>query len=287
MKIKSNKIIVFLILTILFFQNSKITYAISIEGEWKPQIVEKMYVLPPKQLNRVLENDFKSSSLAATLNKKDIKIRDRQSKINKLNEAILSFDGEEKIELQHQIIIEKKDYIKDMHQLLKMKKKELNTKKQFFKKIENKLIVKNTLGKSNNSIENERNKIIERTTQLDEKIFDNILISNSKKSKYLNAYSKNKRAIDSLRKAIKKHPMSQLTSQLMPDNKIQSIKNLVENIETEVSIIELKEELLNYMAKLVALDAMQLAENLSDSNEFINNQSIYNDPNDVIEFFIN
>jgi hypothetical protein len=29
-----------------------------------------MYILPPKQLNRVLENDFKSSSLAAILNNK-------------------------------------------------------------------------------------------------------------------------------------------------------------------------------------------------------------------------
>ena len=79
-------------------------------GEWKPQIVEKMYILPAKQLKKVLSNDFKSSSLAAILNDKDIKIKNRHDKINNLNEAVSKFNGEEKIELQHQLIIEKKDY---------------------------------------------------------------------------------------------------------------------------------------------------------------------------------
>ena len=30
-------------------------------GEWKPQIVEKMFVLPPEHLNKVLNNDFDKS----------------------------------------------------------------------------------------------------------------------------------------------------------------------------------------------------------------------------------
>ena len=41
------------------------------------------------------------------------------------------------------------------------------------------------------------------------------------------------------------------------------------------------------MAKLVALDAMQLAENLADESDDVNNSRNYNDPNDAIEFFIN
>ena len=41
------------------------------------------------------------------------------------------------------------------------------------------------------------------------------------------------------------------------------------------------------MAKLVALDAMQLAENITDNSDDENNSINYNDPNDAIEFFIN
>ena len=113
------------------------------------------------------------------------------------------------------------------------------------------------------------------------------MISNSKNTKYSDEYSKNKIAIESLRKAIKKHPMSNLNQNSISEDKLQSIKGYIENIETEVAIIELKEELLNYMAKLVALDAMQLAENLSDESDDVNNSKNYNDPNDAIEFFIN
>ena len=283
------KIIKYFLISIIIigFQTSKVVFAITEEGEWNPQIVEKMYILPAKQLKKVLNNDFKSSSLAAILNDKDIKIKSRHEKINNLNEAVSKFNGEEKIELQHQIIIEKKDYIKDMHHLLQMKKKKLNTKKNFFKNIENKIKIKNVFNKNKNSIVKKRTAIIKRTSVLEDQIFDNFLISNSKNTKYSDEYSKNKIAIESLRKAIKKHPMSNLDNNSVSGNKLQTIKDYIENIETEVAIIELKEQLLNYMAKLVALDAMQLAENLADESDDVNNPKNYNDPNDAIEFFIN
>ena len=107
MYLKIMKYFLISIITIIF-QTSNIVFAITEEGVWKPQIVEKMYILPAKQLNKVLSNDFKSSSLAAILNDKDIKIKNRHDKINNLNETVSKFNGEEKIELQHQLIIEKK-----------------------------------------------------------------------------------------------------------------------------------------------------------------------------------
>ena len=280
----------YFLLLIICFSNlflSKFVFALTKEDQWKPQIVEKMYILPPKQLNRVLENDFRSSSLAAILNNKDKKIKSRHLKITNLNEAILGFEGEEKIELQHQLIVEKKDYIKDMHKMLKMKKKELNTKKLFFKNIEKRVKIKNSLNLHKSSLLKKRDTILKKSSNLDNKILDNVFFSSSKKSKYSEAYSKNKSAIVSLREAIKKHPMSNFNSKSVTSNKINSINNYIENIENEVAIIELKEELLNYMAKLVALDAMQLAEHITENNDDENNSINYNDPNDAIEFFIN
>ena len=284
------KIKKYFLLLIIFFSNvilSKVVFALTDEGQWKPQIVEKMYILPPKQLNRVLENDFKSSSLAAILNNKDKKIKNRHLKITNLNEAVLGFEGEEKIELQHQLIVEKRDYIKDMHQMLKMKKKELETRKLFFKNIEKKLKIKKSLNVHNSTIMNKRDEILKKSSKLDNKILDDVLFSSSKKSKYSQAYAKNKIAIASLRDAIKKHPMSNFNAKSVTSNNTNSIDNYIENIENEVAIIELKEELLNYMAKLVALDAMQLAENISENNEDESNSINYNDPNDALEFFIN
>ena len=46
-------------------------------GDWKPQIVEKMFVLPPQHLNKVLNNDFKTSVLALNLRDTDNKIKSK------------------------------------------------------------------------------------------------------------------------------------------------------------------------------------------------------------------
>ena len=46
-------------------------------GDWKPQIVEKMFVLPPQHLNKVLNNDFKTSELALNLRDTDNKIKSK------------------------------------------------------------------------------------------------------------------------------------------------------------------------------------------------------------------
>jgi hypothetical protein len=103
-----------------------------------PQIVEKMYLLPPKHLNKVLNNDFKTSLLATNLRDTDNKIKSKIGKINELNSFLPNASKDETLEIKHQIILNKRDYIKDMNNLIIMKKQKLETKKAFFEKIKNK-----------------------------------------------------------------------------------------------------------------------------------------------------
>ena len=92
---------IFLIINIVILNTlSSTVFANVSDGDWRPQIVEKMFVLPPKQLERVLNNDFKSSSLFLNLKNTDNKIQDRHKKINNLNKAIPNFNGDEQIELK-------------------------------------------------------------------------------------------------------------------------------------------------------------------------------------------
>ena len=62
-----------------------------------------------------------------------------------------------------------------------------------------------------------------------------------------------------------------------PKNKMEAIRSYIHNIETEIAVLEMKEQIINYMAKIVALDAMQLAESVSE----INLNSILNNNNDL------
>lgn len=260
-------------------------------GEWQPQIVEKMYILPPKQLDRVLNNDFRNSSLYLNLKTADDKIKSRYSKIDQLNKSIPQFKGDEQIELKHQVIVEKKEYITDMSERLKIKREHLLTKKRFFEKIKRKTLFQkgNQNFKAKSKFQASREKALKRSKKLDKKI-SNLLIGNnmSNNSKYFSEYQKTMLAMQKLETKIKSHPKFQENDLLLnSENKLESLNVFIDKLESELSVLALKEQVLTKMAKLVSLDAMELADslqiNISPGNEFKD----INDPTDSVNLFLN
>ena len=260
-------------------------------GEWQPQIVEKMYILPPKQLDRVLNNDFRNSSLYLNLKTEDDKIKSRYSKIDQLNKSISQFKGDEQIELKHQVIVEKKEYITDMSERLKIKREHLLTKKRFFEKIKRKTLFQkgNESFKAQSKFQVSREKALQRAKKLDKKI-SNLLIGNniSNNSKYFSEYQKTMLAMQKLETKIKSHPKFQENDLLLnSENKLESLNIFIDKLESDLSVLALKEQILTKMAKLVSLDAMELADslqiNISQGNEFKD----LNDPTDSLDLFLN
>ena len=259
-------------------------------GEWKPQIVEKMFILPPEHLNKVLNNDFNKSILAVNLRNTNNKIKTNIDKIKDLNLLLPGKTDEEVMEIKHQIILHKRDYVKDMNDLLMIKKQRLNTKKTFFNKIVKNIKIKSFKNKSKNRFFKNQNIALQRSQKLDFKILANTSINLSKKSKYFNQYQINKDAVMQLQLAIEKHPMN--TQDILsknPKNKIEAVRNYLHNLDTEIAVLEMKEQMINYMAKIVALDAMNLAENVAfNLNKQGNEKSInFNDPVNAIAVFTN
>ena len=259
-------------------------------GDWKPQIVEKMFVLPPEHLNKVLNNDFNKSILAVNLRNTNNKIKTNIEKIKDLNLLLPGKTDEEVMEIKHQIIVHKRDYVKDMNNLLIMKKQRLNTKKAFFNKIVKNIKNKSFKNKSKSKFFKNQNIALKRSQNLDFKILNNTSVNLSKKSKYFNQYQINKNAVRQLQLAIEKHPMN--TRDVLsknPANKIEAVRNYLHNLDAEIAVLEMKEQMINYMAKIVALDAMNLAEIVASSlNEAGNKKSInFNDPINTISVFTN
>ena len=277
-----------IILSVSFYSVNSLAQS-NVNG-WKPQIVEKMYVLPPKHLNKVLNNDFNKSLLAINLQNTDNKIKNRIEKISELNSLLPGSSKAEGLEIQHQIIINKRDYIKDMNDLLIMKKEKLNTKKIFFKKIKKKFKGNSLKNKTTSNFLNNKSTAIQRSQKLDFKILENTSYNLSKRSKYFKQYQINKDAVKKLKLAIEKHPMSNKNILYKdPLNKVEAINNYVHEIDTEIAVLEMKEQMINYMAKIVALDAMSLAEKVAFDDE--NNNKVvptnFNDPVNVISVFTN
>lgn len=286
---KNSNIKLFLIILSVSFYSANSLAQNNVNG-WKPQIVEKMYVLPPKHLNKVLNNDFNKSLLAINLQNTDNKIKNRIEKISELNSLLPGSSKEEGLEIQHQIIINKRDYIKDMNDLLIMKKEKLNTKKIFFKKIKKKFKGNSLKNKTTSNFLNNKSTAIQRSQKLDFKILENTSYNLSKRSKYFKQYQINKDAVKKLKLAIEKHPMSNKNILYKdPLNKVEAINNYVHEIDTEIAVLEMKEQMINYMAKIVALDAMSLAEKVAFDDE--NNNKVvptnFNDPVNVISVFTN
>ena len=286
-----NKLLSFTLIKYLLIVGSFQAMANLSNGEWQPQIVEKMYILPPKQLDRVLNNDFRNSSLYLNLKTADDKIKSRYSKIDQLNKSIPQFKGDEQIELKHQVIVEKKEYITDMSERLKIKREHLLTKKRFFEKIKRKTLFQkgNQNFKAQSNFQESREKALKRSKKLDKKI-SNLLIGNnmSNNSKYFSEYQKTMLAMQKLETKIKSHPKFQENDLLLnSENKLESLNVFIDKLESDLSVLALKEQVLTKMAKLVSLDAMELADslqiNISQGNEFKD----VNDPTDSINLFLN
>ena len=286
-----NKLLNFALIKFFLILGSSQAIANLSNGEWQPQIVEKMYILPPKQLDRVLNNDFRNSSLYLNLKTADDKIKSRYSKIDQLNKSIPQFKGDEQIELKHQVIVEKKEYITDMSERLKIKREHLLTKKRFFEKIKRKTLFQkgNQNFKAKSKFQASREKALKRSKKLDKKI-SNLLIGNnmSNNSKYFSEYQKTMSAMQQLETKIKSHPKFQENDLLLnSENKLESLNVFIDKLESELSVLALKEQVLTKMAKLVSLDAMELADslqiNISQDNEFRD----VNDPTDSVTLFLN
>ena len=286
-----NKLLNFALIKFFLILGSSQAIANLSNGEWQPQIVEKMYILPPKQLDRVLNNDFRNSSLYLNLKTADDKIKGRYSKIDQLNKSIPQYKGDEQIELKHQVIVEKKEYITDMSERLKIKREHLLTKKRFFEKIKRKTLFQkgNQNFKAQSKFQASREKALQRSKKLDKKI-SNLLIGNnmSNNSKYFSEYQKTMLAMQKLETKIKSHPKFQENDLLLnSENKLESLNVFIDKLESELSVLALKEQVLIKMAKLVSLDAMELADslqiNISQGNEFKD----VNDPTDSVNLFLN
>ena len=85
-------------------------------------------------------------------------------------------------------------------------------------------------------------------------------------SKYAREFAENVVAIERLVQAIGVHPLngdSQIDGQ--PVSKQDYLRRLAAETEAELQIIDQEETILGYMAKLIALDALALTEELSDT----------------------
>ncbi|MBT6910663.1 MAG: hypothetical protein HOA21_05880, partial [Rhodospirillaceae bacterium] len=95
-------------------------------------------------------------------------------------------------------------------------------------------------------------------------------------------------AVEALVAAISSHPMNvraQMAGQ--PATKADFIRQMLADTQAGVAILEQEQNIIGYMAKLVALDAMALSESVMDAELGDSDLPSVSSPASAVKYFVN
>ena len=234
---------------------------------WRPNASERLVKLPSTYLKKAIDRDFADSELGTALQDVGSRIGLKAQTLGDLQSATDKADGEVRTELRHQFLAEKQEYIKLMGERQEMQRKHLKTKVRLYERLLRKLERRHqgmtpTKAKLLEQQDTARQRFEGSVAKVDMNLFGSAAVA---ESKYAREYTKNMSAIEQLVSAIKEHPMSaQLEVDGQAISKQDYLRKLIADTEADVAIIDQEETILGYMAKLVALDAMALSEEVGE-----------------------
>ncbi|SCA58264.1 conserved exported hypothetical protein [Candidatus Terasakiella magnetica] len=259
---------------------------------WTPQSSERLVKLPPSYLKKSIDHDFANSELGSAISEKEENISLKGSTLGDLQKAIETADGDVRGELRHQFLAEKRNYLSMMSERNDLRRKHLLTKRRLFDDMLQRL------SQEEGAMSPEKEELLELQNAAAER-FDSSLVKVDQRlfeapeleeSKYSKAYQQNKTAIEQLVARIDNH---QMTQRPMSDNGVvlsreEHVRRMVADVQTDLAVLDQEETILGYMAKLVALDAMSLAEEGLDE-ELLDSDVVGNTlaPAKNVSFFLN
>jgi len=235
---------------------------------WQPEASERLVKLPATYLEQAVQQDFQGSQLASELQSVEQKIKKRQQSLKEIKSA-LQKAGDEKMrtELQHQLLVKKRGFVKLLGKRADLRRRQIKTRIDLY----NRLLSEVRGNEPATIAEKELLKKQEKAVKRFEKVVDEVDMEMfgsvaAKQSQYNKKYSENRQAMERLVKAIKNHPLSsKATVNGKTVSKKQYLQRLVSESEAQLALLDQKETMFGYMAKLVALDAMALSTGLGKS----------------------
>jgi hypothetical protein len=247
---------------------------------WQPQISEKILMLPSKHLENAVERDFASSPLANDMQTLDEDIQSKVTTIGTLQENQHLYEGAESLEVTHQIIAGKRDYLDMMSGQIDLRRQQLETKRNLYQRLmrqaKSSSIRSPQVEQHHLAIDAARVRSGAVETQLRDELF---FSTNLEESKFGLEYAENRTAIEQLRSAINNHPANRdIVINGEPVTKAEELNGLMLGVEAELALLSMEEEVIGYMAKLLSLDAMAFAEKVAEASWQSDDGSIIQPP---------
>ena len=197
----------------------------------------------------------------------DAEISLKLQTLRDLQAAIDQADGDIQVELKHQFLAEKREYLSIVQEQHGMRRKHLETRIKVYQrlldKIEREAAAKSVTETKLAQQQTAARARLERSVDvIDAKLFATSLTNSSKYSKQ---YAKNVAAMNALLSKIEAHPhKAKLDTTGDAKTKPDFLRQLLSEAEGDYQVLQQESEIVGLMAKLVALDAMGLQETVAD-----------------------
>jgi hypothetical protein len=235
---------------------------------WHPEASERLIKLPSALMARTIERDFAGSALAAALGDTREDAAFKAQTLRDLKAAAeQTRDSAVRTELRHQYLAEKRDFIALVGRQQELERQRVEVRRKLYAKVLAKLErTGQGLSPQTERLLDDQNAAAKRfessVAKVDLELFGSGVVA---QSRYAKDFQKNLSAIEKLTSAIQAHPMNaEARVDGDPVNKQDYLRHLLAEAESDIAILEQENAVLGYMAKLVALDAMALAEGIED-----------------------
>jgi len=258
-----------------------------IDRQWRPQLSEKILLLPPKHMNDAIEQDFSKSGLAQNMTSVEGQLSDQVSAINQLKQNLSRYDEQEQIEARHQIIVGKKTYIELLGQQIDLKRERLHTKLGLLKRLDRNLSRDTAQQKVASDVAQLQADAKSRIEGISSKLREQIALEPlTKETNFSKVFEKNMAAISALKDAIASHRMQSRLGLDSGATKSDVLRQLMLDTEADLALIGIETELLGHMAHLLSLDAMALAEDVAAQSFTVAMKAqTYSSPSDAVPLF--
>lgn len=259
------------------------------DPSWRPEVSERLIKLPATYLKKSLDRDFARSGLGLAIESVDDEIGFKSQTLVDLDGAIGKADGAVRTELRHQFLAEKRAYLELVSKKHAMRRKHVAAKKRVLEDLLGRLVqdeaamtpARQTLIHSQVAA---RQRFEASIPAVDIKL---LATSAAPESRYAREFGKNLTALETLIRAIDDHPMNaQPVIDGQAVTKGDYVRQLIADTDAEIALIQQEETILGYMAKLIALDATALSEQVADAERIDSDVTDRTGLTSAVNFFV-
>ena len=257
---------------------------------WRPAATEHLVRLPPGYLERAIEQDYQGSGLARAIEDIGAQLRATTIGLSDLHDFARMSVGAERDEVRHRALLAKRAYVDKMSARLELERERIETRVGLFERLLDELERSDApVAEQDQTLEANRAAAFERFEDSRLRIDMALLQGGAvEQSRYATEYDKHAVALRALSEAIDRHPMNAAPElDGRPMDRTAHLRQLLIAAETERALLEQRELVVSYMARLVALDAMTLADEMAERDIAENGRPEDRDLTLAVDAFVN